>query len=76
MVDKRSVASPPDDGGHMGSMTLPEQTMVEVDGGKAPELNRDPAKVVDRGGRIGILPITIGVSIVVVFLVLILFMPR
>src|SRR5688572_9136734 len=75
MADKHSVASPPDDAEHRGSMTLPEQTMVEVDDGKAPELSRDPARVMDRDGRIGILPITIGVSIIVLFLVLILFMP-
>jgi hypothetical protein len=45
-------ASPPDDGGHQGSYTIPQDTLAEPgsDWGRAPSLHRDPALSPNRPG--------------------------
>lgn len=77
MIDDKRVASPPDDGGHVGSMTTPEQTMIESDpgAGAAPELHRDRQKVVNRRRSIGV-PLTIGVTVLFLIIILLVFTPR
>jgi hypothetical protein len=68
MVDKK--AAPPDDGGHTGSMTTPEQTMIEGD------VQPQPGPAVVRRSRIGWVPAIIAVTILLLFMIIVVFMPR
>ena len=79
MVERRDIASPPDDAGHTGSTTTPEQTMIdrEVGLGPAPQLMHDRQKVPDRSGAAvgGVVPL-LAAGLILLILILIVFMPR
>ncbi len=76
MVDRKHVASPPDDG-HMGAHTTPDQTMAESDPSvpHAPELSRDRQKIVEQQ-RMSPLPVIVGATLLLLFIILAVFMPR
>ena len=77
MGERRNVGSPPDDGGHVGSDTTPDQTIVTRELGEhpTPELARDRSKVIERT-KLGPLPWILGITLLLVFLILMVFMPR
>ena len=76
MADRKQVASPPDDG-HTGAHTTPDQTMAESDPSvtRAPELHRDRQKIIEQE-RTSPLPIIVGATLLLAFIILAVFMPR
>ena len=77
MAERNGVASPPDDAGHTGSTTTPDQTMIEheVGLGPGPDLVHDQQKVIDRR-RMGPIPVLIAATILLLIVILLVFMPR
>jgi hypothetical protein len=76
--ERRDIGSPPDDAGHTGSTTTPEQTMIdrEVGLGPAPQLMHDRQKVPDSSGAaVGVVPL-LAAGLILLILILIVFMPR